>query len=62
MNTKQKLGEQVQFDVDGGKPARNPKSNFGFDLITPDGRKAGNKVRKAEEPEPKGFDDDDVCT
>ena len=59
MKNKQKLGEQIQFDVDGGKPARNPKTNFGFDLISPVGREVGTKVRKAEQKEPKGFDDDD---
>ena len=42
----QKLGDLVQFDVDGGKPARNPMTIFGFDLISPLGRKVGPKLKK----------------
>ena len=42
----QKLGDLVQFDVDGGKPARNPRTIFGFDLVSPLGRKIGPKVVK----------------
>lgn len=56
MNTKQKLGQQVQYDVDGGKPARNPKTHFGFDLISPVGRKVGMKVRKAKNKKRKEFE------
>jgi len=50
---KRKLGYLVQFDVDGGKPARNPKTVFGFDLISPLGRKVGAKVKESEDDPPK---------
>lgn len=50
---KRKLGELVQFDVDGGKPARNPKTIFGFDLVSPLGRVVGAKVKEAEDDEKK---------
>lgn len=46
-----KLGDMVQFDVDGGKPARNPRTVFGFDLISPTGKRIGPRVVK-EQPKP----------
>ena len=46
MGEKRKLGHLVQFDVDGGKPARNPNTIFGFELRTLTGEKVGTKVRK----------------
>ena len=48
-----KLGHFVKFDVDGGKPARNPKTVFGFELISPTGRRVGTKVKKVKQVEPK---------
>lgn len=55
MKTKPKLGENVQFDVDGGKPARNPRTIFGFDLLSPAGRKVGSRVRKAKRKKRREF-------
>lgn len=56
MKTKQKLGDTVQYDVDGGKPARNPRSIFGFDLVSPAGRKLGSRVKKAKQKKRKEFE------
>lgn len=48
-----KLGDFVKFDVDGGKPARNPKTIFGFDLLSPTGRKVGPKLKKVKQKQRK---------
>ncbi len=49
---KRKLGDLVQFDVDGGKPARNPRTIFGFDLLSPLGKRVGPKIQQ-EKPKPE---------
>jgi hypothetical protein len=53
---REKLGDMVQFDVDGGKPARNPNTIFGFDLVSPLGKRIGPKVVKEPPKENEEFE------